>query len=40
MSNNILTETLLMISTMNNIEQSTNFNKTQLFDVGDPVVFL
>jgi len=42
MSNDILTETLRMISTMNNVEvqQSTNFNKTQLFDIGDPVVFL
>jgi len=40
MSNNILTETLLMILTMNNVERSTNFNKTQLFDIGDPVVFL
>jgi len=40
MSNNILTETLSMISTMNNVEQSTNFNKTQLFDSVNPVVFL
>ena len=40
MSNNILTETLLMISSVKNVEQSTNFNKTQLFDIGDPVVFL
>jgi len=29
MSNNILTETLSMMSTMNNVEQSTNLNKTQ-----------
>ena len=40
MSNNILTETLLIISTMNNVEQSTHFNKTQFLDIGDPVVFL
>jgi len=40
MSNNILTETLLMISSVKNVEQSTHFNKTQLFDIGDPVVFL
>jgi len=40
MSNNVLTETLSKISTMNNVEQSTYFNKTELFDIGDPVVFL
>jgi len=40
MSNNILTEKLLMISTMNNVEQSTNFNKMHFFDISDPVVFL
>jgi len=28
-----------MISTMNNDEQSTNLNKTQLFDIGDHEVF-
>jgi len=34
MSNNLLTETFSMISTMNNVQQSTNFNKTQLLRWG------
>jgi len=38
MSNNILTETLLKISTMKNVEYLTYFNKTQLFDISDRVV--
>jgi len=29
-----------MIPTMNNVGQSTNFNKTQHFDIGDPMVLL
>jgi len=40
MSNKILTETLSMILTMNNVEQSTNINTKQLFDISDPVVYL
>jgi len=39
-SNNILTETLSMISNYRHVEQSSNFTWTQLFDIGEPVVFL
>jgi len=28
-----------VVDDLNNVEQSKNLNKTQLFDIGDPVVF-